>query len=357
MSGIMRIKTASETQSADYNLAKLLDTPGGLEKIALEKLPPFIRETRDYESFGRQVLLVHNVTSEEMHLINGEPYFYYPKDFNSHASFYADDGQIARYQVEGDGVNVGIMTISSDDTTIHLKRLMVQKYNYLERVRELSGQAVAKLEDTKLIDLVETLLQGSGGAGATGLATPQTEPTNIGQIVVTSGTTLLKSHLVSLKQCISQWDVPLAAFVMNPKRRDDILNWSGSAGTTGGDIDQLTQREILESGAKYTIWGGIKLVASRAIDQSVVYAFAEPEFVGRMPILKDLTVRLTETTNKLEKGLFMFEFLGMYLASQKAVAKLLLGYATTAQKTTISAQATSYAFAKDSTAVVGYGSL
>lgn len=311
MAGIMAIKTASETANADYNLARLLEMPGGLEKIALEKLPAFIRETRDYEAFGRQVLLAHNVTSEELHLIDGQPYFYYPKDFNSHAAFYGDDGQAPRLQIEGDGVNVGIMTIMSDDTTIHLKRLMVQKYNYLERVRELSGQAVAKAEDTKIINLVETLLKGNG---------TDTAPQHASQIVTTAETTLSKAHLVQLKKTLSQWNVPLASFVMNQARIDDILTWATA------EIDQLTQREMLESGVKYSIWGDVKLITSPIIPMNTVYAFSEPEYVGRMPILKDLTVRLTETQNKLEKGLFMFEFLGIYLASQKAVGKLILGF-------------------------------
>ena len=343
MAGIMRIKTASETAGADYNLAKLLDTQGGLEKLALEKLPPFIRETRDYESFGRQVLVAHNVTAEELHLINGEPYMYYAKDFNSHASFYADDGQAPKYQIEGDGVNVGIMTIMSDDTVIHLKRLMVQKFSYLERVRELSGQSVAKVEDGKIIDLIERLLLGSSANAAT--------PDNASQIVTAADANLLKSHLVALRKTLSQHNVPLAAFVMNQARVDDILMWALN------EIDQLTQREILESGVKYQIWENVKIITSPIININVVYAFSEPEYVGRMPILKDLTIRLTETTNKLEKGLFMFEFLGIYFASQKALGKLILNYANGAAKVTLSSGAME-AMARDTNIVVkGYGSL
>jgi hypothetical protein len=338
---MMAIKTAAETANADFNIAKLLDMPGGFEKIALEKLPQFIRDTRDYEAFGRQVLFVHNVTSEELHPIDGEDYVYYPKDMNSHAAFYADDFQVPRYQVEGDGVNVSIMTISSDDTTINLKRLMTQKYNYLERVRELSGQAIAKSEDSKIIDLVERLLLGT--------ATDKKTPEHAGQIVTTADTELKKSHLVNLKKTLSQHDVPLASFVMNPTRIDDILNWATS------EIDQLTQREILETGVKYTIWGDVKLVTSRIIDADVVYCFADPEFVGRMPILKDLSVRLTERDNKLEKGLFMFEFLGIYLASQKAVGKLMLGFTTGDVKIVFASG--DGVMAKTGTVAVGYGSL
>ena len=342
MAGIMSIKTSSETANADYNLVRLLDSPGGLEKIALEKLPPFIRETRDYEAFGRQVLLAHNVGEEDLHLINGEPYCYYPKDFNSHAAFFGDDGQVPRYQVEGDGVNVGIMTIMSDDATIHLKRLMVQKFNYLERIRELSGQAMAKAEDSKIIDLCERLFLGS--------SVDKKVPENSSQIVVTADTALLKTHLVSLKKTLSQWNVPLGVFVLHPSRLDDILVWATA------EIDQLTQREMLESGVKYSIWG-IKLVTSVTIPLNSVYAFAEPEYVGRMPILKDLTVRLTETDVKLEKGLFMFEFLGIYLASQKAIGKLILGFAVDDDKVVFVNESSDVTARDVKVPVKGFGSL
>ena len=117
---VRSIKTAAETSQADYTVTQLLNTPGAFEKFASEQLPKFIRETRDYQSFARQVLLCHNITGDQVQLINNEPYVYYPKDFDSHATFYADDGEIPRLQIEGEGVNVGIMTISSDDVSIHL---------------------------------------------------------------------------------------------------------------------------------------------------------------------------------------------------------------------------------------------
>lgn len=299
---LVKIKTASELADANYNLGRLLDTPGGLEKIASEKLPPFIREHRDYEAFGRKVLTVHNVTSEEMHIINNEPYIYYPKDLNSNAAYYADDSEIPKYAIEGDGVNVGIITISSDDTTIHLKRLLTQRYSYLDRVRELSGIAVAKAEDVKIVKMVDGLLKD-----------------NQGQVIHVNGRTdLQKQDLVALKKPFSKHSVPMASYVMNPATLDDMLVWGQD------EIDALTQRELLEQGVKYTIWG-LPIITSTIIKPTVVYAFAEQDYVGRMPILKDLTVKLTETDNKLEKGLFMFEFVGFYIASHKAITKLVLG--------------------------------
>lgn len=36
---MMSIKTASETANVDYNIGRMLEQSGGLEKIAMEKLP------------------------------------------------------------------------------------------------------------------------------------------------------------------------------------------------------------------------------------------------------------------------------------------------------------------------------
>lgn len=294
----MRIRTASDNAELDYSLQQLLDSPNGLERLATETLPPYIRQTRDYEAFARKILFVHFITEADTHPINGEPYVYYPKDMDSHAAIYADDGEITQYVIEGDGVDVGIFTIASDDTTINLKRLMTQKYNYVERVRELSGQKIGQIEDEKLLALVDALITA-----------------NAGQLHTSTATALAKNDLVDLKKKITQHDLPVDAFVMNPVTLDDMLKWGDT------ELDQLSRREILETGARYTLWGSVRLITSRAIAVKTVYAFSEKEFVGRMPVLKDLTTKLTETTNKLEKGLFLFEFLGMYVASHKAIAK------------------------------------
>ncbi len=296
----LRIKTAAENAEVDYSLQKLLDSPNGLERLATEKLPPFIREIRDYEAFSRKILFVHQITEADTVLINGEPYIYYPKDMASHAAIYADDGEVPQLIIEGDGVYVGIFTVSADDITINLKRLLVQKYNYIERVRELSGQAIGRTEDEKLMALADTMIAA-----------------NPSQLVNSVSSTLNKNDLVELKKCITAWDLPTQAFVMNQATLDDTLKWSRD------EFDELTRREYLEMGIKYKIWD-ILIITSRAIPANTIYAFSDKEFVGRMPVLRDISTKLTETPNKLERGLFIFEFLGMYLASHKAMAKMLL---------------------------------
>lgn len=332
-----RIKTASETFSADYNIAQMLNQPNGFEKIALEQLPPFIRETRDYEAFGRKVLMTHNITSEDTHLIDGEPYVYYPKDENARAAFYADDAEVPRQQIESDGVNVRVLTVMSDNITISIKRLMVQKYQYLERARELAGIAMAKAEDFKILEMAERLLMGNGSTTA-----PQEED----QIVKeANSTSLLKNDMIEMMKKITQWDIPVGHFVFNPATAQDMLKWG--FGTEGGDIDQLTQREMIESGCKYAFWK-VPIVTARIVPKTLGYCFAEREYVGRMPILKDLTVTLTEGPTRLEKGLFMYEFVGFYLANSHAVSKVVLGYNEDTNNDLIHLPSTSNIYARGS---------
>lgn len=306
----LKIKTASENADIDYSLGKILDQPNGFQKIASEKLPVFIREVRDYESFARSVLIAHNISRDQVQLIGNEPFFPYVKDLNSHAAIYADDTMIPRLQIEGEVVNVPISTISSDDTTISIRRLMIQRYNYLDRVRTLSGQTVAMIEDRHVLNLMETLLKGRG---------TEAEPEHDEQIKTSTNALLQKADLVALRKVISQNDIPVSSYLMHKGRIEDVLLWGQQ------EIDQLTQREMLETGAKYAFFG-TKIIVSRIVDRNSVYVFAEPEYVGRMPIFKDLTTMLTDTPNKLEKGLFMWEMVGFYLASHKAIGKLILEY-------------------------------
>lgn len=306
----LKIKTASENADIDFSLGKLLDQPNGFQKIASEKLPVFIREVRDYESFARSILVAHNISRDQVQLIGNEPFFPYNKDLNSHAAVYADDTMIPRLQIEGEIVNVPISTISSDDTTISIRRLMIQRYNYLDRVRTLSGQTIAMVEDRHVLNLVEALLKGEG---------TEVAPEHDEQIVLEAEDKLQKADLVNLRKVISQHDIPVSSFVMHKSRIEDVLLWGQN------EIDQLTQREMLETGAKYAFFG-TKIITSRIVDRDTVYVFAEPEYVGRMPIFKELSTILTDTPNKLEKGLFLWEMVGFYIASHKAIGKLCLNY-------------------------------
>lgn len=295
----------------DVKIDAILNTPGGFEKLAAEVLPKYIKTTRDYHGFCRKILQVHPVDSADVHLLNGEPFVYYSKDLNAAAAFYGRDFEIPRYQVEGSGVNVPIGTIASDEHTITRLRVLTEKFDYLNRTKELAAQAMVKAEDFRLINLIEMSLLGK--------SQDKKAPDHADQIVVTTDTTLSKTHLVGLRKKLTAVDLPIDSFLMRADRLEDINTWNYN------ELDQLTQREVLETGIKNSLWG-IKIITSRIIDPNIVYIFSTPEFVGRMPVLQDLSIELTQRSNTLEKGIFMYEFLGMCLVNSKSIGKLILEF-------------------------------
>lgn len=297
---------------ANEKIAQLLSEPNGLHKIASDVLPDLIKETRDYIGFARKVLVVDSVGRDRV-IKNekGEFYVQYPKDIDAGAAFFGEEPEAPQYKLEGDLVNVPILTVMSDEATIDKKRLLIERIDYLERSKEKAAQAIAMLEDYKVLAITEAVIQGTGDADA-----PQYED----QVVTSDATELTKTHLVSLKKTHSRHDLETAAFVMNPATLDDILSWDDT------DLDDTTRRELIESGVRYTLWKKVSLIPSRLISLDIVYGYADKEYLGVMPVLADLASELTETKQRLIKGLFLYEYLGFAIFNHRACGKLLLDY-------------------------------
>jgi hypothetical protein len=297
---LIMTKLSNENAEMDIALEQMLKTPNGFEKFAMEELPIFIREKRDYESFARKVILAHPVGKQDIKMKNKKPYVVYNKDLESEAATFAQDGEVPQTIVEGSTLEVTVFPIVTNDLTIDLLELMCEQYNYIQRIRDLAVQDIGRQEDKRLISLMEKLFT-----------------VHTGQVVgVGAAETMDLAHLVKGKQKLSQWDIPLAAYAMNPARIDEMLLWGPEI------VDDTTARELLDAGIRYTLWGNVALITSTSIEFANIYGFAEKEYVGRMPILKDVSTQLTDGQRKLERGLYAYEFIGMYVHSHKAICKI-----------------------------------
>lgn len=300
------------TVEANEKLAALLGEPNGLQKLAADVLPDLIKQTRDYVGFARKVLVVDPVSKEDItKYSDGSFYKQYPKDIDSGAAVFGEAPEATQYKIEGELVDVPILTIMSDESTIDRKRLLIERLDYLERAKDKAGQAIAKLEDYRVLAITEDVIKGDGSAAS---------PEHATQVVTTSDTALTKTHLVNLKKSHSRHDLETAAFVLNPATLDDILAWDDT------DLDDTTRRELIESGVRYTLWSRVALIPSRIIDLDTVYAYADKEYTGVMPVLSDISSELTDTNVKLIKGLFLYEFVGFAIFNHRAVAKLIMSY-------------------------------
>ena len=74
---------------------------------------------------------------------------------------------------------------------------------------------------------------------------------------------MLKRDLIEIKVQIDRWDLVTTKFFMNINEFTDILNWAsgGGQGVGGGEIDPVTQREILQTGLFAHAWGADVMVS------------------------------------------------------------------------------------------------
>jgi len=132
---------------------------------------------------------------------------------------------------------------------------------------------------------------------------------------------LLKRDLSELKVQVDRWDLVTSKYFMNINEFNDILNWGsgGGQGPTGGEIDPVSQREILQTGLYARIWGA-DIMVSKIVPAGTVYACADPEFVGVMPIRQDIEVMPADEPKRLMLGWVVSEIIGLGITTPRGVA-------------------------------------
>jgi hypothetical protein len=141
---------------------------------------------------------------------------------------------------------------------------------------------------------------------------------NVAQDIADAG--LLKRDLSEIKVQIDQWDLVTTKFLMNIIEYNDILNWAtgGGQGTSGGEVDPVTMREILQTGLYAHIWGA-DIIVSKVVSAGTVFGAADPEFVGVMPIRQDIEVIPADEPKQLKLGWVISEIIGIGLVNARGV--------------------------------------
>lgn len=296
-----------ELREEELELRELFSTSSGFERYAAEKMPQFIQVQRDYEGFVRDVIMVTEVTPEDLVRVNEEVFVVYSKDVDATASVIAREGEVATLTVKGDTVKVDFFPVSTPALTITQWELDTQPYDLMRRTQEKAGQAISKLEDGHFLKLANLLVESEAAGGKQTVSQPEQEIT--------------KAGMIAIKQIFSRNDVAFATYLMNPTTYDTFLLWGEN------ELDDTTQRTVFETGQLPTIWGGIQIATGIMVDEKYVYGLAPKEVLGRMPILRDVTIDVDKIAKTQDKEVMAFEYIGMFIHSHLAVSRLELGKA------------------------------
>jgi hypothetical protein len=303
--GMSTPRMNNELREEELELRELLSSPDGFNRYASEKMPEFIQVVRDYEGFVRDVVMVTEVTPEDLVRVDEEVFVVYSKDIDATASVIARYGEAPTLMVKGTTVKVTFFPVTTPRLTITQWDLDTQPYDLMRRTQEKAGQELSKLEDQTFLKAIDGLITSVEANGKQTVTQPETS--------------ISKTGMLAVKQIFSRNNVAFSSYLMHPATYDSFLLW-GEA-----ELDQFTQRTVLETGQLPTIWGGIKMITGIMIPEEYVYGLSPKEILGRMPILRDVTIDVQRIPQTQDKELLAYEYIGMFIHSHLSVARLELG--------------------------------
>ena len=263
-------------------------------KIALaQAMANPIRRNLDYQGIARRALVVDPLPQGALPV--------YDRDIDVAAVVVSSNGTGPESRVFGDRVTIPEFEIYSNPT-VRIAEVKRRRFNVIDRAVQKSRQEIMAQEDSNVFAAIDS---------ASGVE-------NTVQDIADGG--MLKADLVEIKVQIDRWDLVTTKFFMNINEYTDILNWAAGGGTVGGgEIDPVTQREVLQTGLYAHIWGA-DIMVSKIVPPGTVYGCADPEFVGVMPIRQDIEVLPADEPKQLKLGWVVSEIIGLAIVNPRGVA-------------------------------------
>jgi hypothetical protein len=287
----------NEEQKDEMIRRALMTTEG---KVALgQAMANPIRRNLDYQGVGRRVLVVDPLPQGALPV--------YDRDIDVAAVVVSSNGSAPESRVFADRVTVPEFEIVSNPT-VRIAEVKRRRFNVIDRAQQKARQEIQAQEDANIF----SALDYAGDATLGG--------ENTAQDIADAG--LLKRDLSEIKVQVDRWDLVTSKFLMNIVEFNDILNWGSGGGQQagiGGEVDMVTQREILQTGLFAHIWGA-DIIVSKVVPVGTVFGVADPEFVGVMPIRQDIEVLPADEPKQLKLGWVVNEIIGIGIVNPRGVA-------------------------------------
>lgn len=282
----------SDTKRDDLISRAIMTTEG---KVALSQaMANPIRRNLDYQGIARRTLVLDPLPQGALPV--------YDRDIDVAAVIVSSNGTAPESRVFAERITVPEFEVICNPT-VRIHEVRRRRFNVIDRAVQKARQEIMAQEDANIFAALDQAAQVENTLTA----------------VTAAG--LTKRDLSEIKVSVDRWDLVTTKFFMNINEFNDILNWSsGFAGSAaGGDVDPVTQREILQTGLYAHIWGADILV-SKIVPPGTVYGCADPEFVGVMPIRQDIEVLPADEPRQLKLGWVVNEIIGLGIVNPRAVA-------------------------------------
>ena len=302
----------SDNQRDDMIKQALMTQEG---KIALgQAMANPIRRNLDYQGVGRKALVVDPLPQGALPV--------YDRDIDVAAVVVSSNGSAPESRVFGDRVTVPEFEVVSNPT-VRIAEVKRRRFNVIDRAQQKARQEIQAQEDANVFAALA--FAGDAASGGENAAVPlsmnvaATEGLMVTPTGTVTGGTLTKAGLVGLKRAIDRWDLVTSKYFMNINEFTDMLNWESAGAAGASQIDPVTQREILQTGLYGHIFGA-DIVVSKVVPANRVFACADPEFVGVMPVRQDIEVLPADEPKQLKLGWVVSEIIGIGIVNPRGVS-------------------------------------
>lgn len=262
-------------------------------KIALgQAMANPIRRNLDYQGIGRKALRVDPLPQGALPV--------YDVDIEVEAVVISSNGAVPESKIVGDRVTVPEFEIVANPT-VRIREVKQRRFNVIDRAQQLARQEIQSQEDANIfaaLDFASTIENNAVAfAGAAGVS---------------------RNTLNDLVVQVDRWDLVTSKIFMNIEQFADIRKFNSDV------FDPVTQREVLQTGLFGHIWTA-DIIVSRVVPAGTLYAVADPEFVGVMPIRQDIEVIPADEPRELKLGWVVSEIVGIAIVNPRGVAKAVSG--------------------------------
>ena len=295
--GLAQRPSFTDEQRDDLIKRALMTQEG---KVALgQAMANPIRRNLDYQGVGRRVLVIDPLSQGALPI--------YERDIDVAAVVVSSNGSAPESRVFGDRVTVPTFELVSNPT-VRIAEVRRRRFNVIDRAQQKARQEIQAQEDANIFSALDWAADNTLGGE------------NTAQDLTATG--LLKRDLVDVKKQVDRWDLVTSKFLMNISEFTDILNWGaggGQSAATGGEVDFVTMREIMQTGLLAHIWGA-DIIVSKVVPAGTVFGVADPEFVGVMPIYQDIEVLPADEPKQLKLGWVVNENIGIGIVNPRGCA-------------------------------------
>lgn len=298
----------------EQKLTRLMNSPGGLQKIAQQMLSPLKRELL-YEGRIRQLFQTYKLALGEEAVFDA--------DVDVPAASISVEGLPQQLEVLADRIRVETSPISTRPM-IRWNESNFRKYDVLNRTQERAKASIMLQEDTRGYNLINFAAGLTNQTPAASLA-GTTAATNNPSVIPNGAAGLSMYTLATAIVTLSSKLLVASKLYINPITRRDLLLFNNAPSGNGGlgIFAPNFQDTALKAGRVGGIMG-VDVLESVVVPSTACFVLAPADYLGVLAIRTDLSVETMKDVNKMADVFAIWEDLGFLIRYAKGIVKITL---------------------------------